>query len=102
MELPTEGPTFPEIPEELHEEPKQEMPIIEKIPSEDKFLRADNFKHIASEISSINIDFDNINLEISKTSEIREARNTKTDSLQNTLEEVGKKLMYVEKTLFGG
>jgi len=90
-----EGPVFPTVPEE---EPEK----VVKAEIVQKFVRTDRYKNVISEINNMNADFDTINFEVAKIVELKNERNGKIDSLQNTLEETSKKLMYVENILFGG
>ena len=120
--LPEEGSFVPEeLPEleisgkeELVKMPVKEMPSIampklqkpamrtttEEIM--DRFMKMDRFKGMVSEINNINVDFSSIEGGIARVVELKTQRNDKIDNLQNTLEDIGKKLMLIESTLFGG
>ena len=67
-----------------------------------KFLKMDKYHFILSEITGLNNNFDSISFEISKVCELKEKRDSRIDELQISLEDVSKKLMFIDNTLFGG
>ncbi len=83
--------------------PKREEPVKRpQIMPAEKFLKMDKYKGILLGINDVNSEFDNIDSEISKVIDLKDSRNTKIDSIQDNLEDVGKKLMFIENSLFGG
>lgn len=120
--LPEEGAFVPEELPELEISAKEEaitMPIKElpsvriiktERPSKimakeeeiDRFMKMDRFKGVVSKINDMNIDFSSMEGEINRAVELKEQRNEKINNLQNTLEDVSKKLMLIDNTLFGG
>jgi hypothetical protein len=97
---PAEGALFPEIPEERVLKTSKPL-AIKKGPIE-KFIKTETHNNIFSQISEIMTDFDNMDFEISRVIDIKDQRNTKIDNLQDSLEDVSKKLMSIDNTLFGG
>jgi hypothetical protein len=112
------------VPEELPllqkpsriEMPQKEIPVTETISSmpkpatrkvskaviSEKFMRMDDYKKVLGEINEIDSGFDNIESEVSRIVEVKDSRHEKIDMLQGTLEDVSKKLIIIENTLFGG
>lgn len=117
--LPEEG----QIPEEL---PALELPGMKSEPSEivteepivtaqmpklakrlveqpeDKFIKIEEFKTLLQKINEITMDFDDIDDGIEKVIELKDERGNRIDNIQDTLEEIGKKLIFIEDTVFGG
>lgn len=94
-----------ESPEPL-EKTIQQKPEFSKqgirFASGEKFMSSDAFQNIASNINSMTMDFNEIDIEIGKILGIDNAKGEKMESLQGTLEETGKKLMFIDNSLFGG
>jgi hypothetical protein len=67
-----------------------------------RFLKTDDFQSVVLELNGISNDFDTMDYEIERIVELKTIRNQKIDGLQSTLEDVSKKLIFVENTLFGG
>ena len=99
--LSKEMPLFPEIPQEQMEVVSKQQ-VIRRIESTNKFIEQQQFKSIISGLTQVTYDFDNVDIEIEKAMELKEMKYEKMDGLQSTLEEVSKKLMQIDATLFGG
>jgi hypothetical protein len=93
IQVPSKGPVFPEIPEER----EMKVEIIK-----DKFIKTAVFNDTTAGINSIQTDFANMDFEIARVVQLKSERDGKIDALQDTLEEIGKKLMHIEQTIFGG
>lgn len=93
-------PNLPVQEKEIAVEKPVSMPI--EVIEKHGFIDMEKYKEIMMEINSTAIDFDNIEFEVGRVIELKDERNEKIDDLQDNLEEIGKKLMDIENTLFGG
>lgn len=109
---------FPEVPSEdipdeippleLNEEQEGvSEPVIETAKQEKyvikhKFMKISKYQEIMGEIMNLNNNFSNIDYGISRVFELKGSRDSRIDSLQISLEDVSKKLILVDDTLFGG
>lgn len=96
---PDVGAEFPEIPAMPENVVKKERFAI---PSKDKFIMMDRYKELLTQLVSTNEEFHSIDSEFSRVIKLKEEKDSKIDALQNSLEETGKKMMFMENTLFGG
>ena len=96
-----EMPLFPEIPQQQMEVVSKQQ-IVRRIEPRNKFIEQQQFKSIMSGLHQVVMDFDNVDIEIEKSIELKDMKYEKMDGLQSTLEEVSKKLMQIDATLFGG
>lgn len=108
-ELEIKSKTFESPETELDEVSLDAKPIsmpkmreIGKEKLERGFVSTEKYKEILSEINAIKIDFDNVDFWIARAAELNSQRNEKTDAMQNDLEEISKRLMFIEDALFGG
>ncbi len=88
------GPVFPTLP--------AHRPMVKERGVTQPFISTELYKDILSQINNTSVDFDKIDFEIGRAIEFNETRSEKTDGLQRSLEEISKKLLYVDATLFGG
>jgi hypothetical protein len=108
LEIPNELPQLQEktmmtFPEKEIEQPMVHVERPKKtIETKDVFIKTETHKSIISGINEVVFDFDRINNEIERITDIKTSRYEKIDGLQSTLEEVGKKLMTIDQSLFGG
>ncbi len=67
-----------------------------------KFIKMDTHSRILSNISSITADLNGINTELNHADNVKTSRYEKIDDLQSSLEDISKKLMQIDNSLFGG
>ena len=67
-----------------------------------KFIKTETHQNVVLGINEINNDFDLMNIEVERVIELKGSRDQKIDSMQTTLEEVGKKMLEMDQIMFGG
>ncbi|MBN2421331.1 hypothetical protein JXB27_03575 [Candidatus Woesearchaeota archaeon] len=110
-EIPSELPPLEEpaikVPEketEVTEVPVETEPVSPTLRQRGNnvFIKTETHKEILTGLVDISADFENIDDEIDSVIETKTERYEKIDALQNNLEEVSKKFMLIDQTLFGG
>ncbi len=71
-------------------------------PKSEKFIMMDKYKELLGKLVSTNEELNNVDSEFSKIMKLKEEKDSKITTLQNSLEETSKKIMLMENTLFGG
>ncbi len=100
---------FPEIPTLPEEEIPPSPPITEQIlPSREelikktRFIAINDFEHIQNEINNIKITLKGSEPFFAKLEEDKPARDKKYEEFRNYLDDIHKKIMFVDKNLFKG
>ena len=115
-ELP-ELPSFPEVEEEVHVEPPEEifapklpeMPVMTEVPEVEvpkksvarrKFVTLDGFRHIQSIINESKGNLRGVDALFSDLEQIKISMNKEYSGLHSNLRDIQRKIMFVDKILF--
>jgi hypothetical protein len=100
-------PEFPEIPEEEPEELpvlEEEHPAEEEAPAEEgpKFMNVSSFGEIMAEADSIKQSLKEVDMSVKALDELKKQEEAEFQRWRSQLEDVEKKLSYVDKVIFKG
>lgn len=105
LDLPAIKVPEKEVTEEDISETPVEMEPVQpalKPRGNNVFIKTETHKEILTGLTDISADFDSMNEEIENVIETKTERYEKIDALQSNLEEVSKKFIMIDQTLFGG
>ena len=68
----------------------------------DVFIKTETHKAIIETINDVSYDLENVNKDVTRISSIKENRYERINDLQSSFDDISKKLMIVDQTLFGG
>ncbi len=95
--------TMPKPSKELEQEPKHEKRLFSRMPSEKTvYVKVDNFKSVLGSINMVRSDLRKSEEALVKLEGIKSSKDRSLDRAKSSLDDLQRKIVYIEKTLFKG